>query len=55
LKDEWVKRFKNRGNDNQFISFISDNWDGFIEEIEEEVFPNKIRLMENQFLSDVLK
>lgn len=55
LKDEWVERFKNRGNDSQFISFISDNWESFIEEIEKELFPTKIKMTGNEYLSDLLK
>jgi hypothetical protein len=54
LKDEWVERFKSRGSDTQFIVFMNDNWDCFIDEIEKETFPTKIKLSENQYLSDVL-
>lgn len=36
MKDEWIRRFKERGNDGGFIKFISDNWDSFINEIEKE-------------------
>lgn len=52
LKNEWVRRFRERGNDDGFINFISDNWDKFIEEIEsEELGFLKQRLnRENSFL-----
>lgn len=36
LKDEWIRRFKERGNNEGFIKFISDNWDKFIDDIENE-------------------
>lgn len=36
LKDEWIRRFRSRGNDEKFINFISSNWDKFIDEIEQE-------------------
>jgi len=36
MKDEWIRRFRERGNDEGFIKFISDNWDSFIDEIEKE-------------------
>ena len=36
LKTQWIKRFKERGNDEGFIKFISDNWDNFIDDIENE-------------------
>jgi hypothetical protein len=38
LKDEWVRRFKERGNNEGFIKFISDNWDNFIDDIQNEDF-----------------
>lgn len=36
LKEEWIRRFRARGNNDGFINFISDNWDRFIDEIENE-------------------
>jgi len=36
MKEEWVSRFRERGNDEKFISFILNNWDDFIDEIEVE-------------------
>ena len=38
LKDEWIRRFKQRGNNEKFIKFISDNWDNFIDEIAHEEY-----------------
>lgn len=43
-KEEWERRFKERGNDEGFINFISNNWEKFLDEIEEETFPDKIKL-----------
>lgn len=36
MKDEWIRRFKERGNNDGFISFISKNWDNFIDDIQNE-------------------
>lgn len=36
MKDEFIKRYRERGNNEGFINFISNNWDNFIEEIDEE-------------------
>ena len=36
MKKEWFRRYKERGNDEIFIKFISDSWDYFIDEIENE-------------------
>lgn len=32
-KDEFIERYKNRGNDEQFIKLVSDNWDSWMEEV----------------------
>jgi len=36
MKEEWIRRFRERGNDENFIKFISDNWDSFINDIRSE-------------------
>ncbi len=36
LKDEWLRRFRARGNHESFIDFISSNWDQFIADIDNE-------------------
>ena len=47
FKNEWIRRFEERGNDENFIKFISDNWEKFIEELENEKCEIKFRLNEN--------
>ena len=32
-KDEFIQRYKNRGNDENFIKLVSDNWDNWMKEI----------------------
>lgn len=54
LKNEWIIRFKNRGNNKEFIEFISNNWDSFIDEIEENTFHKKIKLNSGEYIADVL-
>lgn len=41
MKDEWMRRFRERGNSEAFIKFQDDNWDTFIDEMEAETFPHK--------------
>ena len=41
MKDIWLLRCKERGNDEAFINFIDSNWDKFIDEMESEAFPDK--------------
>jgi hypothetical protein len=55
LKEEYIERYKNRGNNEGFVNFISSNWENFIEDIEKETFPDLIRLDSGEFLSDVLE
>lgn len=43
-KEEWLYRFKKRGNDESFIKFQDEHWDEFIEDMENETFPTKIVL-----------
>ena len=46
-KERWVCRFRERGNDEKFISFISDNWDKFIDDIENDYYPIKHELRDD--------
>lgn len=54
-KDEYLERYKNRGNEEGFINFIGSNWENFIRDIEGETFPKLVKLEDGQFLSDVLE
>ena len=56
-KEEWIKRFKDRGDDDKFINFISNNWSNFIIDMEKEKYPVKIKLPhqgENFITKDLL-
>lgn len=53
LKDEYIKRYTDRGNNEGFINFIGANWDKFITDIEKETFPKLIELGSHEYLSDV--
>lgn len=54
LKSEYIERYKNRGSDEKFIKFISAHWDEFIDEIEEETYPIKIKLQSKETISTIL-
>lgn len=43
-KEKWLEIFKKRGNYDEFIKFISDNWDTFINDMKSDDFPQKIEL-----------
>lgn len=55
LKEEYIKRFKNRGNDQEFINMLEHNWDSFIDEMENQKKCKSIKLKFGEFLSDFLK
>lgn len=53
LKEEYMNRYVKRGNDYNFIKVVDNNWDKWIEDIENETFPFLIKLWENQYLNDL--
>lgn len=53
-KDIYIKRFKERNNTEAFIERISSNWEDWINEIEDSILFDKIRLNKNNYLSDVI-
>lgn len=52
-KEEYIRRYKERGNNENFISFISDNWDTFINDMKNETFPYKRELKDWQYMSSL--
>lgn len=52
-KTEYIKRYRRRGNNENFIQFISANWDDFIADMENETFPFKRELPTRKFLSPI--
>lgn len=44
MKDEWIRRFKERGNTESFIKFQKEHWDEFINDMMSETYPKKICL-----------
>lgn len=52
-KEEWLERFKNRGNDEKFINFISSNWDKFIEDM--DLIPGELENANSSTTSKVVK
>ena len=53
-KDEYIERFKKRGNSDEYIKRFMDRWDLFLNNIENLMHVNKIALRRGQYLSDVL-
>jgi len=53
LKDEYIMRYKARGNDPKFIKMMYDKWDGFIEELENEKKCTHTVLNSGQYINDI--
>lgn len=51
LKEEYIKRYKERGNTDTFIKQISDNWDTYTDSVEDE---KVYRLGTDTYLFDIL-
>lgn len=54
--NEWMIRYINRGNDDDFINVQIDNWDKWLNEIDEEkgTYSKLVKLEQRQYISDVI-
>jgi hypothetical protein len=55
LKEYYLQRYKDRGNEPAFIDMIDKNWDAFINELEGQEGCRKIVLTKGEYISDILK
>ena len=54
LKEEYLERYKQRGNNEKFIQLVSDNWDNWLDECKSQTGCFHIELKSGQFVADVL-
>ena len=54
LKEEYLVRFKERGNNQNFIDMINTNWDNFIDELETQINCEIIKLKSEEYLNNYL-
>jgi hypothetical protein len=59
IKDEYIQRYKDRGNNDEFVDLLEKNWDNWMDEMDEMSVPvgqilYKVRLKSGQYLSDVI-
>ena len=54
LKDEWLQRYIDRGSPEIFISLLSEHWELWIGELDEQTNCDKVKLKEGEYLSDVI-
>lgn len=54
IKEEYIKRYQERGNDDNFIKLLQSKWDEWMDELEHQSNCKKIELKEGQYLSDII-
>ena len=54
LKDEYIQRYKDRGNNDAFVKLLDNNWDTWMDEMDSMKLPYKVRLGKGQYLTDVI-
>lgn len=55
LKNEYIQRYKDRGNPESFINLIEANWDNWIEAMEEDPADTHLILSSGDYLSDFIQ
>lgn len=55
IKDEYIQRYIDRGNDGKFVELLEQNWDIWTDELENQESCEKIKLESGQYLSNVIE
>jgi len=53
LKEGYLERYRQRGNEQTFIDMMNTNWGKFIKEIKKETFPTLVELQSGQYLDSI--
>ena len=54
IKDEYIQRYKDRGNNDAFVNLLENNWDNWMEEMENQKGCYRVKLNSGQYLADVI-
>ena len=54
IKDEYIQRYIDRGNDGKFVELLKQNWENWVGELNQQSGCEKIKLDSGQYLSDVI-
>lgn len=52
IKEEYIQRYKDRGNEGAFVKLLEKNWDSWMDELETQEGCTYIRLNTGQYLKD---
>lgn len=55
IKDEYIQRYVDRGNNDAFVKLLKENWESWISDMENQKGCNHIKLKSGEYLSDVIK
>jgi hypothetical protein len=54
IKDEYIQRYKDRGNNDAFVDLLNKNWDNWMDEMDGQEGCEKVTLGPGQYLADVI-
>jgi hypothetical protein len=54
IKDEYIQRYKDRGNNDAFVDLLDKNWDNWMDEMDSQEGCSKVKLGSGQYLADVI-
>ena len=54
IKDEYIQRYRDRGNNDSFVDLLDNNWDNWIDEMDSQEGCHKVKLNAGQYLADVI-
>jgi len=55
IKEEYIQRYKDRGNEDSFVKLLQENWDNWMDGMENQKGCDHIKLQKGQYLSDVIE
>ena len=53
LKDEYIKRYSERGNTEKFVQLLSDNWESWLDDCKAQKGCYHIELQSGEFISNI--
>jgi hypothetical protein len=54
IKDEYIQRYKDRGNNDAFVDLLNKNWDNWMDEMDNQEGCQKVTLSSGQYLADLI-